>query len=130
MKGKAIAWWTATALLALELLVGSFWDLSRFHLAVEVLMRLGYPRYLPAILGTWKLLAVPALLMPGYPRLKEWTYAGIFFLTTGAIASHAFSGDAKGLVSPAIFLLFAMASWALRPGSHAWLASAAAEARA
>lgn len=130
MKAKAIAWWTATALLVLELLIGSFWDLSRSHLAVEILTRLHYPLYLLAILGTWKLLAVPALLVPGYPRLKEWTYAGIFFLTTGAVASHAICGDGKGLVSPVIFLLLAMTSWALRPGSHAWAASAAAEARA
>lgn len=130
MKGRVIAWWTATALVALELLAGSVLDLSRFHLPVEILTRLHYPLYLLVILGTWKLLAVPAILMPGYPRLKEWTYAGIFFLTTGAIASHAICGDGKGLVSPAIFLLLAMISWGLRTGSHAWVSSAAAEAGA
>ena len=130
MKGKAIAYWTATALLALEMLIGSFWDLSRSTLAVEILMRLGYPLYMLAIIGTWKLLAIPALLMPGYPRLKEWTYAGIFFLATGAISSHAACGDGKGLIPPLVLLLITVASWALRPGSHAWAPTPAAHARA
>ena len=130
MKSRAIAYWTATALLALEMLLGSLWDLSRFHLAVEIVTRLGYPVYMLAIIGTWKLLAVPALLMPGYPRLKEWTYAGIFFLMTGAIASHAASGDGKGVIMPLIVVLLAVASWALRPPTHAWVAATAAEARA
>ncbi|HLJ77606.1 MAG TPA: DoxX family protein [Acidobacteriaceae bacterium] len=130
MKGKAIAWWTATALLALELLVGAFWDISRSHLAVEILTRLGYPLYVLAILGTWKLLAIPALLVPGHPRLREWAYAGIFFLTTGAIASHAICGDGKGLIPPLIFFFLAAASWLLGPGSDARTASATAAARA
>lgn len=130
MKSRAIAYWTATALVALEMLLGSFWDLSRFHLAVEIVTRLGYPLYMLAIIGTWKLLAVPALLMPGYPRLKEWTYAGIFFLMTGAIVSHAACGDGKGLIPPLIVVLLAVVSWALRPRSHAWVAPGAAEVRA
>ena len=129
MKSRAIAYWTATALLALEMLLGSLWDLSRFHLAVEIVTRLGYPLYMLAIIGTWKLLAVPALLVPGYPRLKEWTYAGIFFLMTGAVASHAACSDFKGLISPLIIVLLTTASWALRPGTHAWVSSNAAEMR-
>jgi hypothetical protein len=128
MKAKPIAYWTATALLALELLVGSLWDLSHFRVAVEILTRLGYPLYMLTILGIWKLLAVPALLMPGYLRLKEWTYAGIFFLTTGAIASHAACVDVKGLISPAVLLLLTIASWALHRSGQTVVPSAA-EAR-
>lgn len=129
MKAKAIAYWTATVLLAVELLVGSLWDLSRFHVAVEILTRLGYPLYMLTILGIWKLLAVPALLTPGYLRLKEWTYAGIFFLTTGAIASHGICGDVKGLISPAVLLLLTISSWALHHSRQTAPASTAAEAR-
>lgn len=130
MKSRAIVYWTATALLALEMLLGSFWDLSRFHLAVEIVSRLGYPLYMLAIIGTWKLLAVPALLIRGYPRLKEWTYAGIFFLMTGAIASHAACGDGKGVIMPLFVVVLTVASWALRPRTHAWVAPAVAEIRA
>ncbi|HEV2278010.1 MAG TPA: DoxX family protein [Acidobacteriaceae bacterium] len=130
MKSRAIAYWTATALLTLELLIGSIWDLSRSHLAVQIMLRLGYPLYLLALIGIWKLLAIPALLVPGYARLKEWTYAGIFFLMTGAIASHAACGDGKGLIPPLILLSLAITSWMLRAGNRAWAPSTTAEARA
>ena len=130
MKSRAIAYWTATALLALELLIGAIWDLSRSHLAVQIMLRLGYPLYLLALIGIWKLLAIPALLVPGYARLKEWTYAGIFFLMTGAIASHAACGDGKGLIPPLILITLAITSWMLRAGNRAWASSTTAEARA
>lgn len=130
MKSRAIAYWTATALLTLELLIGSIWDLSRSHLAVQIMLRLGYPLYLLALIGIWKLLAIPALLVPGYARLKEWTYAGIFFLMTGAIASHAACGDGKGLIPPLILLSLAITSWMLRAGNRTWAPSTTAEARA
>ena len=130
MRSRAIAYWTATALLALELLIGAIWDLSRSHLAVQIMLRLGYPLYLLALFGIWKLLAIPALLVPGYARLKEWTYAGIFFLMTGAIVSHAACGDGKGLIPPLILLSLAITSWMLRAGSRAWAPSTTAEARA
>ena len=130
MKGKTVAYWTATALLVLELLIGAIWDLSRSHLAVQIMLRLGYPLYLLALIGIWKLLAIPALLVPGYARLKEWTYAGIFFLMTGAIASHAACGDGKGLIPPLILLSLAITSWMLRAGNRAWAPSTTAEARA
>ena len=130
MRSRAIAYWTATALLALELLIGAIWDLSRSHLAVQIMLRLGYPLYLLALFGIWKLLAIPALLVPGYARLKEWTYAGIFFLMTGAIVSHAACGDGKGLIPPLILLSLAITSWILRVGNRAWAPSTTAEARA
>jgi hypothetical protein len=40
---------------------------------------LGYPIYLLTILGIWKLLGVAGLLIPKFPLLKEWAYAGFFF---------------------------------------------------
>jgi hypothetical protein len=48
---------------------------------------LGYPTYFFAILGFWKVLGAIAILVPRFPRLKEWAYAGIFFDLTGAAAS-------------------------------------------
>jgi hypothetical protein len=63
-----------------------------------------------------------ALLAPGFPRLKEWAYAGIFFNMTGAAISHAAVGDygAYGyhLIVPLTFAGLAVASWALRPQSR------------
>lgn len=111
---------TCTALLSFGLAFGAFSDLTRSPEVLAVLERLGYPIYLTTILGTWKLLAIPTLLVPGLPRLKEWAYAGIFFDLTGAAISHVIVGDpAPATIIPLVFLLFAFGSWALRPASRA-----------
>jgi hypothetical protein len=99
---------------------GAATQLAALPASVERMQSLGYPLYVLTILGTWKLLAVAALLAPRLPRLKEWAYAGIFFDLTGAAASHAFSGDAAGVTAPIVLLLIAAASWALRPPERAW----------
>jgi uncharacterized membrane protein YphA (DoxX/SURF4 family) len=82
-------------------------------------VHLGYPAYFATILGVWKLLGAIAVVVPGWPRLKEWAYAGFFFDPHGAAASRAFAGDGVaeqgGVVAPLVFLALAMASWALRP---------------
>jgi hypothetical protein len=76
--------------------------------------------YILTILGIWKLLAVLAWLVPGFPRLKEWAYPGVSFEMTGAATSHAARGDNFGsLIVPLIFAALTMASWALRPPSRA-----------
>jgi uncharacterized membrane protein YphA (DoxX/SURF4 family) len=87
-----------------------------------VVAELGYPLYFFAILGIWKVLGAIAILVPRYPRLKEWAYAGIFFDLTGAAASCAAVGGygAYGfhILAPLILTGFCMASWALRPESR------------
>jgi hypothetical protein len=71
------------------------------------------------ILGVWKVLGTIALLVPGFPRLKEWAYAGIFFNMTGAAISHAVSGSETWHIYYTGFLaLLTLASWALRPPSR------------
>ncbi len=83
---------------------------------------LGYPMYFFAILGFWKVLGAIAILVPRFPRLKEWAYAGIFFDLTGAAASCAAVGGygAYGfhVIAPLIITGFCVASWALRPESR------------
>jgi hypothetical protein len=126
LKIKAIGYWTATSLIALETLAGGATDLlhGRTMLVAgpavaEVIGNLGYPRYLLKILGVWKILGAIALLAPRCPRLKEWAYAGIFFELTGAAASSAFHGDdRRELTVPLVFTGLAIASWALRPQSR------------
>ena len=84
--------------------------------------QLGYPLYFFAILGIWKVLGAIAILVPGFPRLKEWAYAGIFFDLTGAAASCAAVGGygayAFHVIAPLILTGFTVASWALRPESR------------
>ena len=48
---------------------------------------LGYPLYLFSYLAVAKLSGVIAILIPGYPRVKEWAYAGFSFDLSGALYS-------------------------------------------
>ncbi len=115
-KAKTIAYWTTTGLLAAGLLVGGVADLIRLPAWAAVTLHLGYPLYVATILGVWKLLGAIVLLAPRLPRLKEWAYAGVVFTMTGAVASHLAAGDGPGQIFwPVIFVLLAIASWALRP---------------
>jgi hypothetical protein len=83
---------------------------------VVVITHLGYPVYVLTILGGWKLLGAVALLMPRFPRLKEWAYAGTFFEMTGAAVSLGVSGADIGTISfPLLVAALALVSWALRP---------------
>jgi len=83
---------------------------------------LNYPLYFFAILGFWKVLGAIAILVPRFPLLKEWAYAGIFFDLTGAAASCAAVGGygAYGfhVLAPLIITSFTVTSWALRPESR------------
>jgi hypothetical protein len=80
---------------------------------------LGYPLLLLPILGAWKLAGAIAVAVPGFPRLKEWAYAGFFFNYTGAGMSHLLHGDGPDRwVGPFVFAAFTLGSWALRPAER------------
>jgi uncharacterized membrane protein YphA (DoxX/SURF4 family) len=123
MRAKAIGYWATTFFVALELLAGGLTDLVHGREAlvagqpvVAFITHLGYPVYVLTILGGWKLLGAVALLVPRFPRLKEWAYAGTFFEMTGAAVSLGASGADVGTVSFPLFVAaLALASWALRP---------------
>lgn len=119
MKMKVIAYWVTTAFLLFNVLAGGIAELLQRPDTVEGMILLGYPVYFVMILGVWKVLGTIALLVPGFPRLKEWAYAGIFFNMTGAAISHAVSGSAEWHVFYTGFLaVLTLASWALRPQSR------------
>jgi hypothetical protein len=46
--------------------------------------KLGYPEYFIPFIGVAKILGGIGILIPGYPRLKEWAYAGLTFDLLGA----------------------------------------------
>src|SRR5438045_7683991 len=72
---------------------------------VDMVTHLGYPVYLLTILGIWKILGVVALLIPKFPLLKEWAYAGFFFVMSSAIFSHIAIGDSANEIFPALLLM-------------------------
>jgi uncharacterized membrane protein YphA (DoxX/SURF4 family) len=127
MKMKLIGYWVTTAAIALETLTGGVTDLVHGGTGlvtgqpvVQIVTHEGYPVYLLTILGVWKLLGGITLLVPRFPRLKEWAYAGIFFELTGALASGIVRGsEPVNLIwSPLLLAALAVASWALRPPSR------------
>lgn len=129
-RGRVVGYWVVTALLCAELLTGGIWDVLRTHHVVGVVTGLGYPAYLLTLVGVWKLLAVPALLAPGFARLKEWAYAGIFFEMTGAVVSHAACGQETLVIAPLVITAIGMVSWGLLPPGRRWGAPARAEGKA
>ncbi len=119
MKTKVIGYWATTAILAFAVVSSGAAELARRRDNVEGLVHLGYPVYLATSIGFGKVLGGITLLAPGFPRLKEWAYAGIFFNMTGAAASHAVSGDAAWhVIVTGSLAVLAVASWALRPQSR------------
>jgi uncharacterized membrane protein YphA (DoxX/SURF4 family) len=117
-----IIYWIATLWLASGMLSSGILQLFRArvegHLSppgVYGITHLGYPVYFLTILGIWKILGMTALLVPRRPLLKEWAYAGFFFVTTGAIFSHVAAGDAMKESFPAtLLLLMTLLSWQFR----------------
>jgi len=120
-KARKIIYWIATVWLALGLFATGIAQLvgADGQGGADMLAKLGYPAYLMALLGFWKVLAVIALLAPKFSLIKEWAYAGVVFLTTGAIYSHIAAHDAVVEILPGMLLLvLAVVSWYLRPESR------------
>ena len=113
---RSMAYWTFTLIAASEMVAGSIWDLLRIEYVRAIFAHLGYPLFLLSILAAWKLPCAVTMLVPRFPRLKEWAYAGAVFNYSGAAASHLFVGDGPSKwAGPLIFAAITLASWALRP---------------
>lgn len=118
-KRNRIIYWVATIWLALGMTSTGIVQLIKMKEEVTNFTNLGYPIYLMTMLGVWKLLGVAAILIPKYPILKEWAYAGFFFAMSGAVISHLAIGDeAVTLFGPTLLLLLTGASWYLRPAER------------
>jgi hypothetical protein len=117
--GKTIAYWVVTIFGPASFVIGGYLHLTRDPQVMATLAHLGYPPYFALIMGVWKLLGAIVIVAPGFPRVKEWAYAGFFFDLTGAAATRAFVGDgAADLAAPLVFLALLAASWVLRPSSR------------
>ena len=121
-KRNKIIYWFVTIWLALGMVVTGTVQLFKGKTGqggVDMITHLGYPVYLLTILGIWKILGVVAVLIPKFPLLKEWAYAGFFFIMTGAIFSHIASGDPMSEIFPSLLLLILTAvSWYFRPAGR------------
>ena len=122
MKAKSIVYLGTTILVAVPIGSGGIAQVAHLQQNVDGFVHvLGYPLYFVTVLGVWKVLGAITILVPLFPRLKEWAYAGIFFDLTGAAASWAAvggPGEAFHILAPLIIAGFTVASWALRPPSR------------
>jgi hypothetical protein len=123
MKSRNILYWTMTILVALFIGGGGLAQIWQYRANPHgIVPELGYPLYFFAILGFWKAMGAIAILVPRFPRLKEWAYAGIFFDLTGAAASCAAVGGygayAFHVIAPLILTALTVISWARRPPSR------------
>lgn len=118
-KRNKIIYWIATIWLALGMASTGIVQIIKMEEEVDMMTQLGYPVYFLTIIGIWKILGVIAVLIPKFPLLKEWTYAGFFFLMTGAVFSHLIVGDGvKELFGPALLLVLTAVSWYFRPADR------------
>lgn len=118
-KTHKIIYWIATVWLALGMVSTGMVQLLRMKEEVDNITRLGYPVYLLSILGIWKLLGAVAVLMPKFPLLKEWAYAGFFFAMSGATFSRIAARQSIADMLPSLLLLvLTIVSWYLRPANR------------
>jgi hypothetical protein len=125
-KRNKIIYWISTVWLALGMLSTGILQLSKAQAegalappGVYGIIHLGYPVYFLTLLGVWKILGVVALLIPRFPLLKEWAYAGFFFVMSGALFTHIACRDSFNEMYPALLLLIlTMVSWYFRPANR------------
>ncbi|WP_303894412.1 DoxX family protein [Terrimonas ferruginea] len=115
-KRNRLIYWIATAWLALGMLSTAIVQLLHHQQELDSITHLGYPAYLLTIIGAWKILGVIAVLVPGFLLLKEWAYAGFFFVMSGAVVSHIIMNDSFKEIGPGLLLIaLTVLSWYFRP---------------
>jgi apolipoprotein N-acyltransferase len=112
MKKTNILYWIFTSLFAALMLFSAIPDVLNVPDAVAYMTALGYPPYFTPFIGVAKILGVLAILIPGYPRIREWAYAGLTFDLIGATYSQiAVGAPVGGLIFMAFALVLAFGSY-------------------
>ncbi|SRR5258706_3680403 len=124
MKKTNTIYWIVTGLFGAFMFFSAIPDILLTAEAKAFIGHLGYPDYFIRMIGICKALGVIAILIPGYPRIKEWAYAGLFYDLLAATYSQIAT---DGFMPPIFFMLlplgFASASYILH---HKRLKTAAA----
>jgi hypothetical protein len=92
-RGTVIAYWTFTALFALQMGFTAYAQLCLPQVA-QVFAHLGFPDYFRIELCVAKLVGIAVLLLPVVPAVvKEWAYAGFAIVLGSAFIAHLAVGD-------------------------------------
>jgi hypothetical protein len=113
MKTTKILYWVFTGLFAAAMIFTSISQVMGTKEAADIFKQMQFPEYLMRFIGIAKLLGVVAVLYPGFPRLKEWAYAGLFFDLAGVLyGSLALGTSFMSVVPPmSIFFILLFASY-------------------
>lgn len=119
----SVAYWICTAVTVFCFVPGGLAYAMAAPDVVEGVLQLGFPLYFIQLLGVWKVLGGVAIVVPGFPRLKEWAYAGMLFDLTAAAVANATMGASMGaewwhVPAPLMVGAVVIGSWALRPRSR------------
>jgi uncharacterized membrane protein YphA (DoxX/SURF4 family) len=88
MKTTKILYWVFNILFAGLMLSSGIQNAMSTPDSVKMMHdALGYPLYFIPFIGIAKILGSIAILIPGFPRIKEWAYAGLTFDLIGATYS-------------------------------------------
>jgi hypothetical protein len=123
---RRVTYWVTTGLVAALSLFAAFSYLSASPEAVAGFAHVGYPPHLRVMLGIAKLLGAVTLVAPGFPKLKEWAYAGFTFTWIAACVAHYTAGDGAAALFPFALLILLVVSYATRPATRRWEAPAIA----
>lgn len=114
---KLVLGWVVTCLFALAMTGSGVMSLTGNPRVLTSLQALGYPAFLPSMLGIAKLAGAAALFTQDV-RLREWAYAGFTFLLLGAGFSHLLAGQPLSQsLPPFALLILALVSYLLRQRS-------------
>ncbi len=114
MKKINITYWIVTVIFAAFMIFTSIPDIMSSTDAVNFMKgQLGYPQYIIPFIGIAKLSGAIVILIPGFPRIKEWAYAGLVFDLVGAMYSVKMAAPGMGWTFMFLPLSFAAASYIL-----------------
>lgn len=102
-KSTKILYWVFTGLFSLAMFSSAVPNVMMNDQSIELISKgLGFPEYMIFFIGVAKILGVIGILIPGFPIIKEWAYAGLFFDLIGAtyagIAKAGFQPEMSGML--------------------------------
>lgn len=105
-----ITYWIITGLFCAMMLFSGVVNAMVTPESIELITtHLGYPEYFVAWIGVAKVLGAIALLIPGWPRVKEWAYFGFFIDFVSATYSMIRVGDPFSAWAP----MLAFTAWVM-----------------
>lgn len=121
---RRTTYWIATLFVASIMTISGMLAITHAPAMMKALTHLGYPAYFSDLLGIAKLLGTCVLLVPRWPRLKEWAYTGFAITVFSASYSHLLSGDGIMALEPLITFAALVASYTTRPLDRRFFPSA------